>query len=118
MTIRTVTRTLLGTSVLLLNACMVGLNYRIPEHALVNAPAPKGVFMESSDPAVSEAPLPTNWWRLYSNPRLDALVEEALSTNTALRMANANLERSRTLLREAKTLRHPNVAIGGSVEHA
>lgn len=118
MKIRTASRTLLGTGVLLLSGCMVGPNYRVPEHALVNAAAAKGAFVASSDPALSEAPLPLNWWRLYSNPRLDALVQEALSANTDLRMANANLERSRALLREARTLRQPSVAVDGSVEHA
>lgn len=115
---RIATPALPGASVLLLSACMVGPDYRVPEHAMVNAVAAKGSFVASSDPAVSEAPLQPNWWRLYSDPRLDALVQEALSANTNLRMADANLERSRALLREAKTLRQPSVAVGGSVEHA
>src|SRR5579859_228551 len=118
MRIRTASWTLLVASLLLVNACMVGPNYRLPEQALVNAPAAKGAFVESSDPALTEAPLPPNWWRLYSNARLDALVEQALSANTDLRMADANLERSRALLREAKTLRQPSVAVSGSVEYA
>ena len=118
MKIRTATQALTGTGFLLLSACMVGPNYRIPDQALVNAPAAKRAFVESADPALSEGPLPPQWWRLYSNARLDALVEDALSANTDLRMANANLERSRALLREAKTLRQPSVAIGGSVEYA
>jgi NodT family efflux transporter outer membrane factor (OMF) lipoprotein len=118
MRIRTATWTLLVSSVPLLSACMVGPNYRVPDQAMVNAPAAKRAFVERADPALSEASLPPQWWRLYSNARLDALVEEALSTNTDLRMANANLERSRALLREAKTLRQPGVAIGGSVEYA
>jgi NodT family efflux transporter outer membrane factor (OMF) lipoprotein len=118
MNTRTVALSLLGTSLLMLSACMVGPDYRVPDHALVNAASAKGAFVESSDPAVSGAPLLPNWWRLYSNPRLDALVEEALSANASLRMADANLEHSRALLSEAKTLRQPSVAIGGSVERA
>jgi NodT family efflux transporter outer membrane factor (OMF) lipoprotein len=118
MSTRTVALTLLSTSLVLLSACTVGPDYRVPERAFVKAPAANGAFIESADPAVSEAPLPTHWWRLYSNPRLDAFVEEALSANADLRMADANLERSRALLREAKTLRQPSVAIGGSVERA
>ena len=118
MRVRTANRGLLGAGLLLLSGCLVGPNYRVPEHALVNAPEANGSFVESSDPGLSEAPLPPNWWRLYSNRKLDALVEEALSANTDLRMANANLEHSRALLREAKTLREPSVAIRGSVEYA
>lgn len=117
MRIRTATCALLGAN-LLLSACVVGPNYRIPDQALVNAPAAKRDFVEGNDPALSARPLPPNWWRLYSDPRLDALVEEALSANTDLRMANANLEHSNALLREAKVLREPSIAIGADVEYA
>src|SRR5215471_17442714 len=118
MKIHSAIQPLLGSSFLLLSACVVGPSYRVPEQALVNAPAAKGEFVNSADRALSGAPLSPYWWRLYSNPRLDALVEEALAANTSLRMADANLEHSRALLSEAKTLRQPSVAIGGSVERA
>jgi outer membrane protein, multidrug efflux system len=109
---------LAALSPLLIDACMVGPNYRIPDGALVNAPAAKGAFLASNDPAVTAAALPRNWWRLYDNPKLDALVQQALNANTNLRMANANLEQSAALLREAKALRQPSVAIGGDIEYA
>jgi NodT family efflux transporter outer membrane factor (OMF) lipoprotein len=64
------------------------------------------------------APLPPYWWRLYNNRRLDALVKEAFAENTDLRMANADLENSQALLREARTLRQPSIAIGAGVEYA
>jgi len=118
MSIRTASSALVGTTLLLLSACMVGPSYRVPEAALVNAPAAKGAFLQSADRSFSVAPLPPYWWQLYSNPRLDALVEEALSANRNLRMADANLEHSRALLREARTLRQPSVAVGASVEYA
>jgi multidrug efflux system outer membrane protein len=109
---------LAALSVMALDACMVGPNYRLPERALVNAPAAKGAFLTSTDPAVTPAALPPNWWRLYSDRKLDALVQEALTANTDLRMANANLERSDALLREAKSQRQPSVPIGGSIAYA
>ena len=118
MKVRAAIRPLLGSSFLLLSACMVGPSYRVPDKALVNAPAAHGAFVQGTGRAVAAAPLPPYWWRLYNNPRLDALVEEALSANTSLRMADANLEHSRALLREAKTLRQPSVAMEGSVARA
>ena len=105
-------------SVIALDACMVGPSYRIPDGALVNAPAAKGAFVGSTDPAVTPAALPPDWWRLYSDRKLDALVQEALNANTDLRMANANLERSEALVREAKSLRQPSVAIKAGLEYA
>src|SRR3984885_7696020 len=99
---------LAALSVMALDACMVGPNYRLPERALVNAPAAKGAFLTSTDPAVTPTALPPNWWRLYSDRKLDALVQEALTANTDLRMANANLERSDALLREGKSQRQPS----------
>jgi len=102
----------------LIEACAVGPNYRIPGRALVNAPAAKGAFLASTDPALTPARLPQNWWRLYKDPKLDALVREALTANTDLRIANANLERSEALLREAKSLRQPSVAMQAGLEYA
>ncbi len=111
-------RLLLAVSLILVGACTVGPNYRIPDQALVNDRAAQGAFLTSTDPAVNATALPPNWWRLYANPRLDALVQEALTANTDLRMADANLEHSQALLREVKTLRQPSVAIGAGVEYA
>jgi outer membrane protein, multidrug efflux system len=109
---------LAAASLTFTEACTVGPNYRIPDGAMVNVPAARGAFLASRDPAVTPAALPPDWWRLYDNRKLDALVQEAFSANTDLRMANANLEQSEALLREAKSLRQPSVAIGASVEYA
>jgi len=102
----------------MLSACTVGPNYKVPDRALVNVPAAKGSFLASTDPALAPAALPPEWWRLYSDTRLDALIHEGFNANTDLRVANANLERSQALLREARSLRQPSVAIEASVEYA
>jgi len=109
---------LAGASLVLLDACTVGPNYRIPDRALVRSPAATGAFVGSSDRSVSMAPLPPYWWRLYDNGELDALVKDAFAENTDLRMANANLENSEASLREARSLRQPSVAVGAGVEYA
>lgn len=49
----------------------------------------------------SDAP-PSNWWHLYRDPALDALVEEALANNRDLRAASANLLQARSILSEAR----------------
>jgi outer membrane protein, multidrug efflux system len=109
---------LAGVSLFLVDGCTVGPNYRIPDRALVKSPAATGAFVGGSDRSVSVAPLPPRWWQLYKSRELDTLVKEAFAENTDLRMADANLEYSRALLREATTLRQPGIAIGAGVEYA
>jgi multidrug efflux system outer membrane protein len=82
-----------------------------PKSAVVNAPAANGSFVGSSDPAFSEEPAPNEWWRLYSSAQLDELVSAALVANIDLRMAQANLERSAALLREARAARQPTAEV-------
>ena len=96
-------RTLAVTaSLLALAACAtVGPNYKVPEAAKVNAPTAQGAFIESETPAVSQAPVPEGWWKLYDDPVLNGLVQEALTANTDLRIAAANLARAHAVSAEA-----------------
>lgn len=103
-----------GAAAITVAACApVGPNYRVPPAALVNAPAAQGEFV-SGQAASVPADLPDQWWRLYDDPVLDGLVEQALGANTDLRAANANLARSMALLAEART--HREVQAGASAE--
>lgn len=94
-----------------LAGCTVGPDYKLPSAALVNAPAAQGPFSAQTK-AVTSAPLPDHWWRLYNDARLDALVEQNLAANTDLRVAAATLEHSQALLKAAKAAREPDIAIG------
>jgi NodT family efflux transporter outer membrane factor (OMF) lipoprotein len=89
-----------------LAACApVGPNYHLPAAAIVARPAAQGDFLNNDTPATSAQPLPADWWRLYDDPRLDALVARALTANTDLRVAQANLRRALALLGESETRR-------------
>jgi NodT family efflux transporter outer membrane factor (OMF) lipoprotein len=96
----------------------VGPNYHLPTEALINAPAAAGPFVGAGLKAEAQAPLPDRWWRLYQSPDLDRLVTEAFAANTDLRVAQANLERSHALVKEAEAARQPNLMLGGSVARA
>jgi NodT family efflux transporter outer membrane factor (OMF) lipoprotein len=48
---------------------------------------------------------------------LDEWVEEALRSNTDLRQADANLERSRAALKETQSLRQPSFAVNAGVQY-
>jgi outer membrane protein, multidrug efflux system len=99
----------LGAFLLCLVGCRaVGPGYNGPPGAaVVNAPAANGPFIGAGDSAFSREPSTGAWWRLYQSAPLDELVSEAFAANTNLRMAQANLERSQALLREARAARRP-----------
>ncbi len=88
---------------LALGACAVGPNYR----PAPTPPAAAGHFAAADSIAVSSEPLPDKWWQLYDDPALDALVVEALTANTDLRVATANLRQARAILSETRSERLP-----------
>lgn len=93
---------------LALSACVVGPNYVKPSTPL---PATGGSFSETArGPAVAATALPDHWWRLYDDPVVDRLVTEALSHNTGIRVAAANLERARAVLSEQRGARLPSTS--------
>jgi NodT family efflux transporter outer membrane factor (OMF) lipoprotein len=80
----------------------VGPDYHVPKDAVVQQPAAPGAFDHAAGALpslVQSAPLPPHWWRLYREPQLDALVQQALQHNTDLRQAAANLERVEAIAR-------------------
>lgn len=86
---------------LLLAACqVVGPDYHLPEQAALNRPDLQGDLAGAGAEVIS-APVPADWWKLYQDPRLDQLVTAALASNTDLRVAAANLARSRAQVDEA-----------------
>jgi NodT family efflux transporter outer membrane factor (OMF) lipoprotein len=88
---------------LALDACMtVGPNYTLPGNAAANAPYANGAIDGANDAPVTQGEVPAKWWRLYDDPALDKLVDEALASNADLRVAAANLARSRAEVEFAK----------------
>ncbi|WP_232496223.1 efflux transporter outer membrane subunit [Novosphingobium kaempferiae] len=102
---------------LALSACATaGPDYHPPENAVSNAPTAQGAFASAKGEGFSQEPLPDRWWRLYEDPRLDALVEQALTANTDLRVAEANLDRAEAVLREAAAARRISTSVTGGVD--
>ena len=98
----------------------VGPNYSVPATALVNKPGAGAAFAQASAAAAAgtsapfaDAPLPAHWWRLYQDPRLDALIEKALAHNTDLRQALANLEKSQAAEVEVGGQKKPTLSVEG-----
>jgi NodT family efflux transporter outer membrane factor (OMF) lipoprotein len=98
----------------------VGPNYSVPATALVNKPGAGAAFAPAAASTATgagtpfaDAPLPAHWWRLYQDPRLDALVEKALAHNTDLRQALANLEKSQAAEVEVGGRKKPTLSVEG-----
>ena len=82
----------------LVGGCAEGPNYAPPVPP-VGAAAP----LVSLNPAVeTPAQPPDDWWRLYDDPELDALVGQAFAANADLAAAQANLSVARASLEAAR----------------
>ncbi|WJM25598.1 efflux transporter outer membrane subunit [Novosphingobium resinovorum] len=90
---------------LALSACM---GAGTPPKTVV-PPAAGGAF--AALPVASIEPVPEDWWRLYDDPQLDALVMASLAANADLRVAYANLDGARAALRQAQAARLPTTTV-------
>lgn len=88
-------------------ACRVGPNYHAP-----SLPSHAQAPLVSLNPSAEtpDAP-PDAWWRLYNDPRLDQLVQEALRANVNLAAAEANFAAARAVLSVAHSGRYPSTSV-------
>lgn len=98
----------------LLAACAVGP--RAPDATL--PPLASGAFVSSpqgvATGAVSTASARDDWWRLYADPVLDGLIEQAFAENKELEAAIANLRSVRATLNETRGGRLPSLTATAS----
>ena len=100
-----------------LSGCAVGPDFQAPAapatgqylpQALSATPVAQGLsqrFDETAD-------LPTDWWRLFKSPELDALMQRALQRNPGLQAAQASLLRSQESLQAGYGVFFPQVSLG------
>ena len=101
----------LGYTVTLLLGCSVGPDYKPPAKP-EGAEAP---LVSLNDKAETSVEPPDDWWKLYQDARLDALLREAFTANADLAAAQANLSAASALVAAAKAGRYPDtrIAAGG-----
>lgn len=87
----------------LLAGCAVGPDYKRPETPATAA----GAFVDPGTTKVTPGAVQGEWWRLFRDPALDRLVVDALTYNTDIRQASANLKRARAQLSQARGQRLP-----------
>ncbi|MFN2646430.1 MAG: efflux transporter outer membrane subunit [Burkholderiales bacterium] len=94
---------------LLLAGCMtVGPDYQRPQ---IELPAQYPESVPASAPAVAP-----QWWKLYGDATLDALVASGQKTNADVRLAAARVQEAEAALREARATLFPEVT--GSYAYA
>jgi NodT family efflux transporter outer membrane factor (OMF) lipoprotein len=98
---------------LITTGCAVGPNYRTPV-----APADaSGPFVSATGPATTADAPPADWWRLYQDPVLDKLVQQALVENTDLKVAAANLAYAQALTSEARAGLFPTTTLSAGTPY-
>lgn len=104
----------LGSAIVLLaslTSCMlVGPNYERPALALPESYGQAGQGIESS--TLDE--IPDQWWKLYKDPELNAIVEKAFKNNSNIQNAVARIEEADAQMREAGASLLPTVDLGGN----
>lgn len=98
----------------LLAACAVG-----PKASVADLPVTgTGAFVGSASPTVSTAAARDDWWRLYEDPTLDALIQQAFAENNQLEAAFANLRAVRASLSEARVGRFPTTTTSAQAQRS
>jgi NodT family efflux transporter outer membrane factor (OMF) lipoprotein len=104
-----------GTAGLLLfsNACMIGPKYQRP-----GAPAPpafkEGLPAGWKDAQPNDGALRGKWWKVYSDPRLDALEDQVSISNQNVLAADAQFREAKALVRIARAGLFPTLTAAPS----
>ncbi|QTH22083.1 efflux transporter outer membrane subunit [Rhizorhabdus wittichii] len=89
-----------------------------PDYVRPAAPAgADGPFIKAPAAPVTPAEPDQAWWRLYQDPVLDRLIADAFAANTDLRIAVANLDKARALLRESRAGRLPQTDVSAGANY-
>ncbi|HMN46186.1 MAG TPA: efflux transporter outer membrane subunit [Povalibacter sp.] len=92
----------------ILAACAVGPDYREPQ-----VPTPDA-FVGVEGVQASAADLEQDFWKSFSDPTLNELIEDALRANHDIRIALANLRQARAIHGETRLDLAPTVTAGGA----
>lgn len=94
---------------LMCTSCVTGPDYRRPEVA-----APAAYRSETSAAAAGALEVQRDWWRLFGDAELDALIEEALVANQDVQAAMARVLQARASAGATRSSLYPRVTAGAS----
>ena len=102
-------RVAIGLAVVLAMAgCAVGPKYDRPVTELPAA------FPEEWGNATGPSTIGSDWWKLYNDPRLDELVDSALTRNVDLALAAAQIQEAEAVVRETGAAVLPEIDLNGN----
>lgn len=107
-------RLIASATPLALAACAVTGSRLSPPQVPASAQA---TFVQSHVAGVVESNVRDDWWRLYNDPVLDGLVQQALAANNDIKVAIANVDIARASLRGARTQRLPQTETAGGAQY-
>lgn len=96
----------------------VGPDYHLPDNAVMRSPEANGPIAHAAQHGVSMGAVPDDWWQLYDDPRLDALVKAALAANTNVRVAAANVQRALAMYHEVESENLPQGGVQAEAARA
>jgi outer membrane protein, multidrug efflux system len=103
------------TLLAVLPSCMlIGPNYERPKLALPESYGEIGATLEPS--ALNN--IPNQWWTLYQDPELNAIVEKAFKNNSSIKGAVARIEEADAKMREVGAYLFPTVDLEGNGERS
>ncbi|MNT35120.1 Cation efflux system protein CusC precursor [compost metagenome] len=95
------------------------LSFLILGSSCVTGPDYKRPAVEMPDQVADGKELPTDWWKLFGDPQLQILVQEALKNNQDLALSLARLDEARALAGVAKADYFPTLDLSaGFGEHS
>jgi multidrug efflux system outer membrane protein len=111
-----------GLSLSLAVALLVGCATSLPKIEPEKLPQAPAAFKEGdgrwTQAPPAEAQPRGEWWKAFSDPVLDDLVERANGSNASIQVSAARLAQARALVRAADAERSPQVGVGASAARA
>ncbi len=84
----------------------------------MRSPEANGPIANAAQRGVSIGAVPDDWWQLYDDPKLDALVKTALAANTNIRVAAANVQRALAMYHEVESENLPQGGVQAEAARA
>ena len=95
-------------AIAMLGGCAVGPKFDRPDQQVPAA------FPEDAGDLTRGPALAGDWWKLYSDPRLNDLVDSALARNVDLALAAAQIQEAEAVVRETGAAVLPEINVAGN----
>lgn len=102
-----------AVSLLVFLTCCGCMMHAVNPDPLPSVESPDSFSMQTSGEVPADG---TPWWRAFSDPVLDDLIETALRQNLTVAQAVERIERAQAILRQVNAIRLPQLELNAGVE--